>query len=351
MLRNRPRKRASLTPAAAATVEGAASEPAVESRRKLPYAVAAAVGKYGALIALAILLATFTIASPQYFLTTANLLQILNQSALTAIIACALTIVLVAGNFDVSIGYLASLSGILCTHLMISGVPVPVAILLTVVGGVVAGLVNGILVTRLEINALVATLGSGSVLLGINYLISGGAPQDVSTLAPNFLKLTIGPLFGVPRLVYYMIAVAAILWVLLNKTGFGRYIQAIGGNTEAARLVGIPVATTVTWTFVISGVGAAVTGVLLASSIGSGQATAGDGYVLPAFAAAFLGSTVMREGQFHIVGTIVGVVVVSAGFNGLALVGVPSFAEFLFQGVLLIMAVAFSSLGRRLSRE
>jgi ribose transport system permease protein len=142
-----------------------------------------------------------------------------------------------------------------------------------------------------------------------------------------------------------------ILWVLLNKTDFGRNIQAIGGNEEAARLAGISVANVITLGFVVSGITAAITGVLLAASIGSGQATAGDGFTLSAFAAEFLGSTVMREGQFHIVGTIVGVIVVSAGFNGLALIGVPSYAQFLFQGILLIVAVAFSSIGRRLSRE
>lgn len=320
--------------------------------RSKPLRVAGKVlGKYGAIIALLILVVVFTYESPEYFLTKDNLLLILNQAALPAIVSCGLTMVLVTGQFDLSIGYLVSVAGILVTHLMIGGMSTPLAILVTIGAGVVVGLVNGVLVTRLNINALVGTLGTGTVLIGINYSISGGAPQDVSTLAPGFLDLAIGDILGIPRLVYYMIAVGAILWVVLNKTDFGRDIRAVGGNSEAARLAGVNVANAVTFAFVLSAVCAVITGVLLAASIGSGQATGGDGYTLNAFAAAFLGSTVMREGQFHIVGTIVGVITVSAGFNGLALIGVPSYAQFLFQGLLLIAAVAFSSLGRRLSQE
>src|ERR1700694_5092894 len=132
----------------------------VAARPGIPHLVAALVGKYGALLALVALLVTFTIESPLYFPTTDNLLQILNQSALTAIVACGLTIVLVSGKFDLSIGYLASVGGILCTHLMVNGMAFPLAILVTVVAGVLTGIVNGLLVTRLEINALVATLGT-----------------------------------------------------------------------------------------------------------------------------------------------------------------------------------------------
>jgi ribose transport system permease protein len=280
------------------------------------------LGKYGALIVLALLVALFAVASP-YYLTPTNLLEILNAAALSGIISCGLTIILVSGLFDLSLGYLAT--------------------------GVLTGLVNGFLVTRWHINALVATLGTGSCLVGVNYVISGGSPQDVSQ-NDAFASLAIGHVLGIPKLVYYLVAIAAILWVLLNKTDFGRNIQACGGNAEAARLAGVRVSLTITLGYIVVGVCAVITGLLLASSIGSGQVTAGDTFTLSSFAAAFLGSTVMREGQFHIVGTVVGVILVSAGFNGLALLGVPAYAENLFSGLLLICAVAFSSLGRSLSQ-
>ncbi|MBN9139769.1 MAG: ABC transporter permease [Micrococcales bacterium] len=311
---------------------------------------ASILGRYGALIALAVLLIIFSIASP-YFLTIPNLLQVLNQSALGAIVAGGLTLVLASGQFDLSIGYMASLSGIIVTILMLQGVPIPVAILIALLAGVIVGVVNGFLVTVLQVNALVATLGTGSVLIGVNYFISGGTPQPVSTEFPEFLQIAIGSWFGIPKPVFYMAAALLILWVVLNKTDFGRNLRATGGNTEAAKLAGVRTARVTTAAFVVAALFAAITGVLLASSIGSGQPTGGDNYTLSSFAAAFLGSTVLREGQFHILGTLVGVVTVAVGFNGLALVGVPSFVQFLFQGILLIAAVAFSSIGRRLSKE
>jgi ribose transport system permease protein len=150
--------------------------------------------------------------------------------------------------------------------------------------------------------------------------------------------------------VFYMVVIVAVLWIVLNRTDLGRNIRAVGGNAEAARLAGVGVKGVTSSAFIMCSVCAALTGVLLVSVVGSGQPTGGDGFTLSAFAAAFLGTAVLREGQFHIVGTIVGVVTVSVGFNGLALAGVPSYVQFLFQGVLLIAAVSFSTVARKLTK-
>jgi len=334
-------------------IESPQAAPEVHTRTlasRIGRRTAAILGRYGALIALGALVIVFAIASP-YFLTLPNLLQVLNQSALSAIVAGGLTLVLASGQFDLSIGYMVSLSGIIVTILMLQGVPIPVAILIALLAGVVVGIVNGFLVTVLRVNALVGTLGTGSALIGVNYFISGGTPQPVSTQFPEFLQIAIGSWLGIPKPVFYMAGAMLILWIVLNKTDFGRNLRATGGNPEAARLAGVRTGRVTTTAFVVAALFAAITGVLLASSIGSGQPTGGDNYTMSSFAAAFLGSTVLREGQFHILGTLVGVVTVAVGFNGLALVGVPSFVQFLFQGILLIAAVAFSSIGRRLSRE
>jgi ribose transport system permease protein len=312
--------------------------------------VALFLGRYGALIALACLVIYFSLASP-YFLAVGNLLQILNQASLGAIIAGGLTVVLAGGHFDLSIGYMASLAGVITTSLMLLDIPMPVAILASIVAGGVVGIVNGLLVTKVGVNALVATLGTGSVLIGINYLVSSGVPIAVAADYPGFLEISIGNWFGIPRPIFYMAATTAVLWVMLNKTDFGRNVRAIGGNSEAAMLSGVNVSAATTATFVVAGCCAAITGILLASTVGSGQPTGGDNYTLTSFAAAFVGSTVLREGQFHILGTLVGGVTVAAGFNGLALIGVPSFVQFLFQGLLLIAAVALSSGGRKLIRR
>lgn len=308
------------------------------------------MGKYGALIVLALLVVIFGSMEPKYFLSWGNIVQIFNQSALAAIISCGLTMVLAANEFDLSIGPTASLSGIAVAALLIAGFPIPIAILLAIMIGLCVGLVNSFLVTRLGVNALVATLGVGSVAVGVNYLISGGAAQPFGAYVPEFTQISVGTWFGIPKNVYYMAVIVVILWVVLNRTVLGRNIQAVGGNAEASRLVGVPVRGVTTAAFIICALCAATTGILLASVVGSGQATGGDGYTLQAFAAAFLGTAVMREGQFHILGTVVGVVTVATGFNGLAIIGVPAFAQFLFQGLVLIAAVSFSTVARKLTR-
>jgi ribose transport system permease protein len=333
-----------------ASVSGDGSEVGSPPRsgRGVQQIVSVVLGKFGALIALALVIIIFEIESPQYFLTLNNILQILNQSALSAIVACGLTLVLVSGQFDLSIGFQVSLAGIICAVLISGGMSIPLAIIVCALVGALVGIVNGTLVTILRMNALVATLGTGSIVTGVTYLVSGGNPKTIASL--SFLHIAIGKWFGIPRLVFYMFVIALILWVVLNKTDFGRNLRAVGGNSEAARLAGVRVSRVTIISFMVAGAAAALTGVALASSVGSGQVTGGDNYTLASFAAAFLGSTVIKEGQFHIVGTLVGVITVAAGFNGLALIGVSSYNQFFFQGVLLVVAVGFSGIGKRLAR-
>jgi ribose transport system permease protein len=319
--------------------------------RPIGQRVALFVGKYGALLVLAILVIIFTAMSPEYFLTPNNLLQILNQSALVAIASCGLTLVLATDQFDLSIGNTASLAGITLSWLLMQGQSIAVAVIVSVLLGAAIGFINAFLVTKLGVNALVATLGVGSVAVGINYFISGGAAQPYGARVPEFVQISVGTWFGIPRNVYYMIFVVAIMWVLLNRTDLGRNMRAVGGNAEAARLSGVSVNGVTSAAFVICAVCAAITGILLSAVVGSGQPTGGDGYTMQAFAASFLGTAVIREGQFHILGTVVGVIIVAAGFNGLALAGVDSFWQFLFQGVILLAAVSFSSFARKLTRN
>lgn len=309
------------------------------------------VGKYGALIVLALLIVIFTALSPEYFLTANNLLQILNQSALVAICASGLTLVLATNQFDLSIGNTASLAGITLAWLLMQGQSILIAVVAALLMGVIVGVLNAILVTRLGVHALVATLGVGSVAVGVNYFISKGAAQPFGVRVPEFVAVSVGTWFGVPKNVYYMVVVVGLMWFLLNRTDLGRDMQAVGGNAEAARLSGVSVKGVTSIAFIIGAVLSAITGILLVAVVGSGQPTGGDGYTMQAFAAAFLGTAVLREGQFHIVGTLVGVITVAAGFNGLALAGVESFWQFLFQGVILLAAVSFSSVARQMTRN
>jgi ribose transport system permease protein len=144
-----------------------------------------------------------------------------------------------------------------------------------------------------------------------------------------------------------MIVVLAVLWIILNKTNLGIRMQAVGGNAEAARLSGIRVDRVKIFAFATAGVCAAITGVMLSSLLGSGTLASADGYLLDAFAAVFLGSATLRDGEFHIVGTLVGVLIISVGFNGLSIFGAPSWAQQVFSGGILVLAVGLATLSRR----
>ncbi len=309
------------------------------------------LGKYGTIVGLVVMMAGFSVAAPASFPTTSNLVNVLSQVALTAIIAGGMTFPLVVGEFDLSIGYGASLAGVLVAGLMVNQeLGTGPAILLVLLSGAGVGLVNGLLVTKARVNALITTLGTGTVLVGLNYGYSAGVPITAG-LPEGFLGVGVNRVGGIPIVVLIMAAILVVLWTLLNQTDVGRQMQAVGGNAEAARLSGIRVDRVKIVAFVVSGVCAAATGILLTSRIGSGESTAGDGYLLDAFAAAFLGSATLRDGEFHVAGTFVGVLIVGVGFNGLGIFGLPTFYQYIFKGLVLIVAVALSTVARRYAKR
>ncbi|MBP7961477.1 MAG: ABC transporter permease [Caldilineaceae bacterium] len=307
------------------------------------------VAKYGSIMGMIIMIALFSIAAPKAFPTLNNFLNVLNQASLTAIIAGGLTVAIIVGELDLSIGFNASLAGVLVTGLMVKqGLPVPVAIMLVLVVGVVIGIVNGYIVTKLGVNSVIATLGTGSILVGLTFAYSTGVPI-ASGVPKSFTAIALNRVGGVPNNVIIMFVVLFILWILVNRTDLGQQIQAVGGNIEAARLSGIRVDRVKIIAFAVAGMYASLTGILLASLIGSGTASAGDSYLLNAFAAAFLGSATLKDGEFHIPGTFIGVMIIGIGFNGLAIFGAPTFYQYFFQGVILILAVGLSTVARRLA--
>ncbi|MGW5416860.1 ABC transporter permease [Actinomadura geliboluensis] len=309
--------------------------------------VLAFLARHGTVIVLAAMIVGFGIARPAQFLSDRNLINVLNESALLAIVAGGLTYVLVAGQFDLSFANVISFSGILCVGLMErNGLPVPAAIGSVLLAAVLVGAVNGLLVAHLRINAIVATLGTSTILLGVNFAYSNGAA--ITLEAGAFTDLARGRPGGIPIPVLIMIGVLVVLWVILNRTLLGHHLQATGSNPVAARLAGVEVGRVTVAAFVGVAVCAALSGVLLSARIGSGMVTAGDGFLLSAFAAAFLGASVIRDGQFHILGTFVGVLIVSIAGNGLAILGAQSYALYLVQGSVLLAAVALSTTSRRL---
>ncbi|HYA74559.1 MAG TPA: ABC transporter permease, partial [Roseiarcus sp.] len=223
-------------------------------------------------------------------------------------------------------------------------------VIVLVAGGMI-GLVNGLIVTKIRVNSVIATLGVGTILTGLAFAYSAGVPI-VAGVPESFLQISLGRwLFGVPNNIVIMACVLGALWLLVERTSLGQEIQAVGGNPAAARLSGIDVDRIKILGFVISGVCAALTGILLASRLGSGTASAADSYLLTAFAAVFLGSATLRDGEFHIFGTLIGTLIIAFGFNGLNIFGAPTFSQYVLQGAILIVAVGLSSLGRSIAES
>jgi ribose transport system permease protein len=308
------------------------------------------LGTYGTIAVLVAMLMIFSVLQPGTFATVGNFRNIFNDMAIGTIVAAGLTVPLVAGDFDLSIGYVASFCGLLVVGLLsASQLSIPLAILIVVGLGTIIGIVNGIIVSKVGVNAFIATLGTGTVVVGLNYAYSGGIPLQL-TRSQGFTGIAIGRFWGIPHLVLVMAAILILLWVILNRTVQGQHIKAIGVSAESARRAGVAIDRSRIVAFAIAGTCAAIGGVLMASNLGSGQVTAGDGFMLTSFSAAFLGSAALKEGQFHILGTLIGVLTVAVGNNGLAMIGAPIFTQYLFAGCLLVIAVALGSIGRRYGR-
>jgi ribose transport system permease protein len=308
--------------------------------------------RYATIIGLIAMILAFSVLSPKAFPTLANFTNVLNQTSLVMILAGGLTLAVIVGELDLSVGFAASLHGILVTGFIVHDkLPIPLAVALVIGVGALIGLINGFIVTKMRVNSVIATLGTGTIITGLAFAYSAGVPI-VSGVPESFLQLSLGRwLWGIPNNIVVMALVLGALWLVVEKTALGQEIQAVGGNAGAARLAGINVDRVKILGFVIAGICAALTGILLASRLGSGTASAADSYLLTAFAAVFLGSATLRDGEFHIIGTFIGALIIAFGFNGLSIFGAPTFSQYVFQGAILIVAVGLSSLGRMLAEK
>lgn len=310
------------------------------------------IGNYGTLIGMLIMILVFSILRPKAFPTVNNFLNVLNNASLLAIIASGLTVVVITGDFDMSISYTASFAGVLVCGLMVKqGLSVPLAVIVTILTGTLIGIVNGLIVTKLNVVSIIATIGSGSLIYGFNFLYTRGAPV-LTGIPKAFNQISLIRLFGkIPINILYMLVITTILWILLNRTELGQRIKAVGGNRTAAALCGIDVDKIKIIAYAICGACSAITGVLLASVMGAGTTSAADAYMVNSFAAVYVGSATLKDGEFHIVGTLVGVLLTTIAFNGLAILGIDTFAQYLFKGFIILFSVALSSVARKNTRK
>jgi ribose transport system permease protein len=300
------------------------------------------------LILLVLLIAFFGAIKGDTFLTPFTFQSLVNSRSINALVALAVMIPLASNNFDLSAASVLGIAQVLANGLQTQqGLPWPVAVIACLALGALIGVVNGVLVTRVRINSFIATLGSGTFLLGMNQWYTGGR-QVVGPLARDFVMLS-GKLgaTGIPLPAIYLLIVAAVLWVVFDYMPVGRFLYVIGDSPRAAELTGIPAARYVTLAFVASGVLAAFAGVVLQAQLLVGQSTVGQELMLPAFTGALLGATAIRPGRPNVWGTVLAVAVLAVAVAGLTQLGAPFFVENLFNGAMLVLAVGLAVVTHR----
>lgn len=289
---------------------------------------------------LAVFIVFFSIMRPDTFATFGTLRTILTTQSVLAVLALAALVPLVIGTFDLSIGAILGLAAILVPGLPArQGVPLALAVVLALLAASAVGLINGWLVGRVRLNSFIATIGMSAIVGALVLAFSGGA-VIFQNVPPGLRSIAQTELAGLPLPIYYVAVVATVLWFVLEHTPLGRHMAAVGGSAEAARLSGVNVATVTLVGFVAAGLLAGIAGVIQAGQLGTGNPAVGPPLLLPAFAAAFLGSTSIKVGRFNVWGTMFAVVTIATGLTGLELMGVPQWVQPLFNGLALIVAVA-----------
>lgn len=298
--------------------------------------------RYGTLIALLLICVLLAVTTPR-FLTVSNLSTVLVQLSMLMVVASGLTVVVAVGEFDLSVGAVAGLAGVLTTGLLIHATPnVAIAIAAGVAAGALVGLVNGILVAIVGLPSLIATLGMISVVTGINQSYTKG--QAVYGGLPDAFSIPgRGALLGIPVPILIMIAVVVVSFLLLERTATGRHLYTIGDNKDVARLAGIPVRQKKIFALVFCGACAGLAGVIMASRLGSGQPAAGDHFLMDGLATVFLGMTAFSLGQANMRGTVVGTLIIGVLRNGFNLLGWPYYIQDIAMGVIMIGAITIAA--------
>ena len=310
------------------------------SQRYAGPAITRAVSVWGLLILLILLLIVFSLLKPDTFPTYFNIRSILNNKSVQALLALAVFIPMTANHFDLSAGFNLGISQVLAIGLQGQGLPWWAAVVAVLLMGALVGLINGILVTRIKIDSFIATLGTGTVLYGLNAWYTGGQ-QVLADLPPPFLAIS-GSIGPIPAPAVYTLVVSLALWIVFEYLPLGRYLYVLGASPRTAELNGISARRYVTLGFVAAGTLASFAGIVLQSQLQLGQSSVGQEFLLPAFTAALLGATSVRPGRVNVWGTVLAVSVLAVTVAGLNQLGAPFFVEPLFNGSMLILAVGLA---------
>jgi ribose/xylose/arabinose/galactoside ABC-type transport system permease subunit len=296
----------------------------------------AIIQKLGPLVGLLLLCIVLAMLSDR-FLTVNNLLNVTRQVSINAIISAGMTLVILTGGIDLSVGSILALTGSITAGLLYGGQAIITAMLIGMAVGLVLGVFNGLLITRGNIPPFIATLGTLTVARGFTLVYTEGRP--ITGMTETFRFLGGGYLGGIPVPVIIMALIFAAVYIMLKKTRLGRYIYAIGGNEEAARLSGINTKRILISVYALSGLLAGFSGIIMASRLNSAQPTAGAGFELDAIAAVVLGGTSLSGGVGTIGGTLIGALIIGILDNGLNLLNVSSFYQQVAKGIVILLAV------------
>ncbi len=294
--------------------------------------------KTGILWVMIALIIVMSLISPT-FLTSTNLINVVKQASITTIIGVGMTFVLVTGGIDLSVGSIMAFSGTLAASMAVAdkNLPIVVSILTGMAIGTLCGFINGIGVAYIGFPPFIMTLGMMTIARGIPLVYTNGTP--IFGLSDSFNALANSRILGIPTLVYYMVVICLVGYIILSKTVLGRRIYGIGGNEEAARLSGIPVARLKMLVYVFSGFLSGIAGILICSRITSGNGTVAEGYEMNAISAAVIGGVSMTGGSGSVLGMVVGAMILTIIQNSFDIIGVNSFYQDIIKGIIILLAV------------
>lgn len=300
--------------------------------------------KYMALIAFIILVIIITALNPQ-FIAPNNLLNLLRQASVNALIAFGMTFVILTAGIDLSVGSILAFTGAIIASMILGGTPAWLAGLIGLIIGALLGALNGVFITWGKVTPFIATLATMTIWRGATYVFTGGNPITGGKMNTNFFFQFIGQgyLFGIPFPVIITLIAFIICYILLHKTAFGRKTFALGGNEKAAFVAGVKTKKTLIIIYTISGLLAALAGFILTSRLGSAQPDAGTGYEMDAIASTVIGGASLMGGKGRMSGTLVGALLIASLSNGMNLLGINSFYQQIVKGVVILIAVMIDS--------
>lgn len=330
-------------PSEVTQTEAVAMQPRRSDRRVRRF-IAEYGPRYGMLVAFVLMLLVFLITN-EHFRQPANLMNVLQQSSIIGIVACGMAVMVISGGFDLSVGAIGAASTMAAAAVMVGSGSIVMAVIASIAVGLVAGLFNGLVISKIKITPFVATFASATIISGIIFASTNAAP--ISGIPREFTQLGLGSTFGVPNPVWIFAIVAILVFVVLKWTKFGHHVYAVGSSPEASRLAGVPVDRIVIGAFVIGGLLAGIGGLVLLGQTGIGQPTAGGSWALTAIAAVVVGGTPLRGGTGGVHSAVIGTLLLGVLGNALNLYGVSPYWQPAVTGAVVLLAVGVDSYQRK----